>query len=75
MGRQDYREVLDDDIAVDRNEIPGLLIDEGFILAVNEWHDYKQYGKPYSGGIKEQPCQWYDVIKMFDGLYAKHGGK
>lgn len=57
-----------------RSDIPDLLSGKEFTTAVNEWTEFKTYGLPYEGGAKDQPCQWFDVIKMFDMLYVKHGG-
>lgn len=71
--RQDDKEVLADGVAVVRSEIPGLLNSEEFTVAIREWHEFKVYGYPYDGGRKDQPCQWFDVIQLFDGLADKHG--
>ena len=57
-----------------RCDIPDILSDEGFVTALTEWHEFKSYGLPYAGGVKDQPCQWFDIIKVFNGLYDKHGG-
>ena len=60
-------------VIVFRDEIPGLLDDERFISAFNAWHSFKLYGQlPFSGGYREQPCQWCDAVKMFEGIYNEH---
>lgn len=59
-------------IIIDRSTIPDLLTDASFIDAVNIWIDYKAFGNPYESGYMTWPCQYYDVVKLFDGLYARY---
>ena len=73
--RQDRKEVLADGIVVTRSDIPGLLEDKGFYIAMREWNNYHRFGLPFTGGWKEQPCQLIDVIELFDSLYEKHREK
>ena len=55
-----------------RCDIPDLLSDDGFIEAVGVWADYKLFGAMYGGGYMDWPCQVYDVVKSFDGLFPKY---
>lgn len=59
-------------IIIDRSTIPELLHDPDFVEAANVWVDYKAFGSPYGGGYLEWPCQYYDVVKLYDGLYARY---
>ncbi len=63
---------LAQDIVIDRGDIPDLLNDPDFADATNLWVDFKAFGASYGGGYMEWPCQVYDVVKCFDGLYAEH---
>ena len=55
-----------------RCDIPDLLNDLTFIDAIELWTDYKTLGSPYGGGYMDWPCQVYDVIRCFDGMYMRY---
>jgi len=67
------RDVPDEEaIIIYRCDIPDYLALPEFVEAASLWVDFKAFGAPYGGGYMDWPCQVYDVVKCFDGLYAKY---
>jgi len=69
------KELLPNGDVIDRGDIPSLVNDADFLTAFNEWNSYHQFGFPYDGGWKEQPCHLIDIIRLFDSLYDKYRDK
>ena len=57
---------------IDRGEIPDYFSPE-FWTTFRWWQDWRILQElPYVGGTRDQPCQWYDTVMMYELMFREH---